>query len=133
MILLDTHVLIWLDEGSSQLGAVSRKLIDKALQDEHLAVSSISFWEISMLRAKERIMLSISTNQLRSELIGSGLQEIPITGDIGILAAELENFHGDPADRLITATTIKKSATLITADKKILAWKNACHRMDARQ
>jgi len=34
----------------------------------------------------------------------------------------LENFHGDPAGRLIVATAMVLGVTLITSDAKIIEW-----------
>lgn len=104
LILLDTHVLIWLDEGNPELGARSKEMIDKALQQDHLAVSAISFWKIAMLVQKGRIEMALGIARWREELFICGLREILISGQIGIQAAHLSDFHGDPADRLITAT-----------------------------
>ena len=55
-----------------------------------------------------------------------------MSGKIGILAAELENFPRDPADRIITMTALTRGATLITADARILAWQGQLARLDAR-
>jgi PIN domain nuclease of toxin-antitoxin system len=54
VILLDTHAVVWLatDQG---LGKRSQRIADKALADDSLAVSTISFWELAMLIAKGRL------------------------------------------------------------------------------
>ena len=57
MILLDTHVLLWLRLGERELGARARVEIDRAWQSGEVAVSAISFWEVAMLKAKGRIRL----------------------------------------------------------------------------
>jgi PIN domain nuclease of toxin-antitoxin system len=49
-----------------------------------------------------------------------------------IAAAQLENFHADPADRLMVATVQELGATPLTADEKILAWPGQLDRRDAR-
>ena len=131
MIILDTHTLVWMDEGNTRLGLKSRKLIDKELRNEEVAVSSISFWEIAMLIQKKRLSLSQPVSQWMQDLLQQGLNEIAVTGGIGIIASELENFHGDPADRMIMATAIAHSATLVTADTNILKWKGQIQRHDA--
>lgn len=41
MIILDTHVLIWLDEGNPNPGKLSRKLIVKALHEDSLAAGLV--------------------------------------------------------------------------------------------
>lgn len=132
MILLDTHVLIWLDEGSPRLGGEARRRIDEALAEEALAVSAISFWEVAMLRAKGRITLDMEVTRWRVELLAAGLIELPVGGGVGIAAAELSSFHGDPADRLIVATAVEESAVLVTADERILEWTGDVERLDAR-
>lgn len=95
-------------------------------------MSAISFWEVAMLVTKQRLRLSMPVHLWRDDLLTAGLGEIPVTGEIGVLAAELADFHGDPADRLIVATAISKNQTLVTADHQILDWTGALTRQDAR-
>ncbi len=122
MILLDTHVLVWLDEGSNRLSKATIAMIDRALLEDRLGVSAMTFWEVAMLLNKNRLEMSLPVSVWRKNLLASGLKEIPVTGAIGVQAANLEDFHGDPADRIITATALLHSALLITADSRILAW-----------
>jgi PIN domain nuclease of toxin-antitoxin system len=131
MILLDTHVLIWLDEGSHRLGKKALQQINKEFEGGVIAVSAISFWEISMLIQKQRLEIQMPLDDWRGELIQSGIQEIPVDGSIAIYSGGLQNFHGDPADHLIVATSLKLDATLVTADQKILSWKDLIFRVDA--
>ena len=132
MLLLDTHVLVWLDEGSSQLGTDALQVINKALATGQIGVTAISFWEIAMLVEKQRLTFQIELDVWRAELLRTGLQEIPLQGSTAIRAGQLESFHGDPADRMIVATAIENSATLITADEKILSWDQLHQKIDAR-
>jgi PIN domain nuclease of toxin-antitoxin system len=132
MILLDTRVLVWLDEANPRLGAGAIEQIDTAFQAGNAMVSAISFWEVSMLVRKGRIRLDMDLSVWRNDFIEQGLIELPVTGEIGIKAAGLEQFHGDPADRLIAATALLHSLTLITADEKLLNFKLATARLDAR-
>ena len=132
MILLDTHVLVWLDEASLRLGAKSVGIIDTAFQSGKVAVSAISFWEVGMLIRKRRIRLEMDLRIWRDDFMRQGLIELPISGDIGIRAASLEKFHGDPADRLIVATALHHTATLMTADERILSSEFSVKRLDAR-
>ncbi|MBU4319002.1 MAG: type II toxin-antitoxin system VapC family toxin [Proteobacteria bacterium] len=131
MILLDTHVLIWLDEGSPRLGKNALQQINKEFEGGVIAVSAISFWEISMLVQKQRLEIQLPLDDWRGELIQSGIQEIPVDGSIAICAGGLQNFHDDPADRLIVSTALKFESTLVTADQKILSWKDLKLRVDA--
>jgi PIN domain nuclease of toxin-antitoxin system len=67
----------------------------------------------------------------RAKILAVGIHELPLTGDIALLAAELENLHGDPADRFIAARTIAHGATLMTADVRLLRWRNQVRRQNA--
>ncbi|MDQ7000264.1 MAG: type II toxin-antitoxin system VapC family toxin [Mariprofundus sp.] len=133
MIILDTHTLVWLDTGNKLLGKQAIKAMDQALADNALAVSSITFWEVAMLANKARLKLDFTPDIWRKELIERGLIELPMDGETGIRAAELQEFHGDPADRIIVATALSTGSSLITADKKILDWSGLSQKIDARQ
>jgi PIN domain nuclease of toxin-antitoxin system len=133
VILLDTHTLIWLAEGHPQLGDRARHLADEALAHNDLGVSAITFWETAMLHQRGRIRLMQPVEAWRRVLADHGLREWPVTGEVGIAAAALRDFHADPADRFITATALLHGATLVTADDRILAWSGPLQRHDARQ
>ena len=131
MLILDTHALVWLDEGSPRLGTESLQAINRALANDQLGVASISFWEIAMLVRKGRLDFRIELDVWRLDLLQSGLVEIPLQGSTALRAGQLQEFHGDPADRMIVATAIEQSATLVTADKNILGWDKLHQKIDA--
>lgn len=131
LILLDTHVLIWLDQGNPRLGRRARRMADAALGGQRLVVSAISFWETALLAQMGRIELSQSLDRWRAELLDRGLQEIAVSGEIAIGAAALPEFHPDPADRIIVATATLLGSVLISADQRILRWPGALRRQDA--
>ena len=131
VILLDTHVIVWLTTENAALGKQSRVLYERAREAGEIAVSAISFWEMAMLIGKGRLGAARSPAQHRIMILDGGAQELPVTGDVAILAAELERLHGDPADRLIIATAITHGATLMTADRALLSWRHRLRRQDA--
>ena len=132
MIVLDTHVLLWLDRDDKALGEQSRGLIDRVWRTDRVAVNAITFWESAMLASRGRIELPIPAEQWRSDLLQAGIQEIGLDGRLSLIAAQLRDFHKDPADRFIVATAIYHRATLVTADANILAWPGELSRQDAR-
>ena len=131
-VLLDTHALLWLMEGEGRLGNDARRIVDRATLETSLQVSAFTFWEVAMLVKRSRIPPMQSVPIWRQMVLGLGVEEAPVTGEIGILAAELEDFPPDPADRIIAATALTLGATLVTADRRILEWNWQLSRQDAR-
>ena len=133
VILLDTHVLLWLDQNSARLGDHTRRHTEAALEESAVAVSAITFWEVAMLAAKGRISTSLDLARWREDLLHAGLLEFPIDGATGIQATQLQGLQGDPADRIILATAVRKGAVLLTADERLLSWSGTLERFDARR
>jgi PIN domain nuclease of toxin-antitoxin system len=131
VIVLDTHAAIWFTTDDLALGKESRLIADEALREERLFVSAISFWEIAMLIAKRRLRASSPANEQRVKILASGVREAPLTGDIALLAVDLGDLPGDPADRFIVATAIAHDATLVTADATLLRWRHRLRRQNA--
>jgi PIN domain nuclease of toxin-antitoxin system len=132
VILLDTHAAIWVAIGKG-LGRKSQKIAERALAEDRLAISAFTFWELAMLIVKGRLRSLKSAGEERVKLLGAGIRELPLTGEIAILAAELEGLNADPADRIIAATAIAYDATLMTADDNLLRWRHRLKRQDAEQ
>ena len=120
MILLDTHILVWLDQGSELLGKRARRMIEQSHQQEEVAIASVSFWEIGMLIEKGRLAFEGSLTEWRVSLLNSGFVELPADGKVALAAASLKGFSGDPVDGLIFATALNQEAKLVTADDRLL-------------
>lgn len=123
MIILDTHILIWWCDGDKQLSEKAKTRIDAALEaEEDILVSSISAWEVSMLVSKNRLALTMDVDtwlETASEI--DNVKFIPVDNKVAIESTRLpDEFHKDPADRMIVALARTLSAPLITADEKIL-------------
>jgi PIN domain nuclease of toxin-antitoxin system len=131
VILLDTHCLLWRTNNDPLMGKQSRSMAEIAGAEGQLAISAISFWEIALLAAKNRLNLHQAAEILRRDLLDADVIELPLTGDIAILAVGLNIPHGDPADCFIVATAIAHNATLMTADRALLRWRNALPRQNA--
>jgi len=132
-LVLDTHVLIWLAEGSARLGTKARRTIERTLRTDTVFVCAISFWEIAALQRRGRLALAASVRAFRGEVLEMGIRERVIDGDLGIAAALLDWGHKDPADRLIAATTESAEGRLATADGDLLEWAGRRRSIDARQ
>ena len=130
--LLDTHVLVWLMEGSRRLGAGARRRLGAGTA---LYVSAITPWEIGLLVAKSRLTFDQDPAQwIEAALSSDGLHLSPLDPITAVDASRLPGtFHGDPADRIIVATARRQGWILVTADTAILdyAHQGHLHALDA--
>lgn len=133
MLLLDTHALVWTMSDNPLLGPDAKSAIESAFANSTVAVSSMSFWEVSMLARRGRITVHEDVSSWRVKVAGLGIAEIPVTGDVAIVGGQLEDLHGDPGDRLIAATALVNGAVLLTADRQLLRWRSPLRRIDARR
>ncbi|MEI8126137.1 MAG: type II toxin-antitoxin system VapC family toxin [Parachlamydiaceae bacterium] len=125
-LLLDTHVWIWLMSGNKKLKADFLKAIEKRTEEEsaNILVSAISIWEVGMLVEKKRIELNMNTLQWVEEALNSpNISLVPLSPSIAIRSSQLlGEIHGDPADRILTATAYEHHAVLVTHDEKLLEY-----------
>ncbi|HOI92560.1 MAG TPA: type II toxin-antitoxin system VapC family toxin [Candidatus Rifleibacterium sp.] len=118
MIILDTHAWIWWTTDSSNLSEKASKAIKNA---SRIGIPAICCWEIAMLAAKKRIGLSMDVQVwIDLALQKNKVQIVPLSPEIAVLSSRLPGeFHGDPADRLIVATSLALKAPLVSKDCKI--------------
>lgn len=122
-LLLDTHVFLWYMQANPILSHTFQKIMEKK-ENESVIISAITFWEIGMLAEKGRIQLGMDTLEwVERALTCPIFQVAPLTPRIAIQSSRLfENIHGDPADRILIATTKEYNAVLVSSDEKILAF-----------
>ena len=134
MLLVDTHVLLWLLTGDERLHANARDLIQDELRRRRLFVSSASYWELALLVRLGRIDLGCDLRIWRARRIEAGINEIPLDSETLIGAEDLhqQGAPNDLADRLIMAGALSRRGQLATADRQILAWDGPLERIDVR-
>ena len=120
-ILLDTRTLIWFIEGT-KLKNDELQIIDSAIENNHLNISSISIWEIAMLVKKNKIALSSQLYEWVHKVQSiPGLNTINLSANILLESCNLPNHEfADPADRMIIATCRAYNLKLITYDTNII-------------
>jgi PIN domain nuclease of toxin-antitoxin system len=74
-----------------------------------------------------------SVRDWRARILSLGLREVPLSAEIAMRAADLENLRRDLCDRIIVATALVEDAVLLTADQPILEWLGSLRRQDARR
>lgn len=121
MIILDTHAWIWWRNESPNL---SKKAQEAILTADMIGIPVINCWELAMLVSKERIGLSMDVQVwIDLALQHPIVKLLPLTPEIAVRSTRLPgDFHGDPADRIIVATSLTHNGTLITKDQKITDW-----------
>jgi PIN domain nuclease of toxin-antitoxin system len=112
-LLIDTHVLLWFLENSSQLKKTISSLI---LEASEVYVSSISIMEISIKSALGKMHIP----QYYLELMkNKNLKELNITYTHATRVSSLPLIHKDPFDRLLVAQAMCENLTIVTRDAHI--------------
>lgn len=121
MILLDTHVFIWLVNGDKKL---SGNYLEILKEEQNICLSVISCWEISLLLEKDRISIKNSFSEwIQDSIKAYDIEIVNLDLDIIRTYHQLNDLHSDPADKLISATSICKKIPLLTFDKKLIDYK----------
>ena len=122
MIVLDTHAWVWFISNPELLSKRAKRYLDAAVEEKAIMISSISVWEVALLIAKKRLILTLELNDwiAKSEMLPF-FKFIPIDNSVAIKSVNLpQPLHSDPADRIIIATAISLGAPIVTKDEKIL-------------
>jgi len=119
VILLDTHVLIWMSSDPNRLSKKAREAIRDARQKTGVAVASITLWELAWAAENHRIWISGSVETFVRETVSRVITR-EMTPEIVAVAVRLPpEFPKGPADRLIASTAIVDGIPLVTADARI--------------
>ncbi len=120
LILVDTHVVVWLAFAEYRISSKAKAAIDEArdLRDG-LAISDMTLLEIGTLASRGRVHLGISLESFLQE-VETRFVVLPITGRACARAMSFPTtYPKDPADRIIGATALVEGLSLITADREI--------------
>jgi PIN domain nuclease of toxin-antitoxin system len=119
VILLDTHILLWMSLDPGRLSKAATLAIQDARSKGLLCISDITLWEIALLARRGRIQISSTVDSFLQEVVVPVVVK-PITAAIAGRAAQFpEKYPKDPADRLIGATSLIEKLPLITADESL--------------
>jgi PIN domain nuclease of toxin-antitoxin system len=120
VILVDTHVVVWLAFDQNRISRKARTAIDDTRKNaDGLAISDITLLELATLARKGRIRLEISLESFLQE-VESRFVVLPMTSRACARAVALPAAYlQDPADRIIAATALVEGLSLLTADREI--------------
>lgn len=116
-LLLDTHILLWVAEGSAQLSNTAKALIENP--ENQLYFSSASLWEIAIKNTLGRADFKVDPAVLRRSLLDNGFEEIVINSTHAVSVQALPDIHKDPFDRMLLSQTLVEGVTLLTADSLV--------------
>ena len=122
MILLDTHVFLWLNHAPEKLSRTATRAVERAASSTGLAIASITLWEIALLVESGRVRLKAAGIQdfLGALMQTPGLSVLEITAEIAALGARFPpGSPGDPCDRIIAATARAHGLPLLTKDRRL--------------
>jgi PIN domain nuclease of toxin-antitoxin system len=120
LILVDTHVVVWLAFGQARLSQKAKTAIEEARKNQDgLAISAITLLELATLSKKGKFSINISLESFLQE-IEARFVVCPISGRACARTAGLPGtYPKDPADRIIGATALVEGLPLVTADREI--------------
>lgn len=123
MIVLDTHVWVWHVQGDKRLPDALAEII-RLNEKTGLGVSSFSIWEVAKIVERGKLNLFVEIDEWFATAIDyPGIQILLITPQIAVESTRLPgNFHKDPADQIIVATSRIYDCPLITVDREILEY-----------
>jgi PIN domain nuclease of toxin-antitoxin system len=122
-LLLDTHVWIWAAEGARALGRKCRKLL--VAPETQRWILPVSTLEIARLVARKEIILACPLSEwIARSMTSLKLQTVAIDHATAMEAYALPgDFHPDPADRQLVAAARVHGLSLVTADARILGYR----------
>jgi PIN domain nuclease of toxin-antitoxin system len=119
VILLDTHVLVWLVGPREHLSSAALEAIDA---EAELSISIASVQEIAYLAAHGRLEMDRPVAAWVGDALNvHEIRALAPTVSAAVRAGSLDpgQFHGDPVDRLIYATAVEHDAQLVSADERL--------------
>ncbi|MFM9837282.1 MAG: type II toxin-antitoxin system VapC family toxin [Cyclobacteriaceae bacterium] len=114
-ILLDTHALIWLFDGSGDLSNAARKEIENPQNTNYVSV--VSFWEIAIKISIGKLEMDLSMEDLQKLAWENGIEVLAVRVEHTFQLRSLPYLHKDPFDRLIFSQALIESMDLVSCDE----------------
>jgi PIN domain nuclease of toxin-antitoxin system len=119
MILLDTHVVVWLAFQPNKLSKRAKEVIRAARLQGGLAIAGITLLELAWIAENRRVETTLSVESFVRQCAAK-MTVLPITPEIAARAVSFpESYPKDPQDRLIGATALVEGIQLVSHDRLI--------------
>ena len=119
-LLLDTHVILWLEWDPQKIPSITRKEIAVS----PLFVSIVSIWELAIKMRAGKLNLAERSLQdfINSFLVEYHCQLLNAELDDTYLTQKVPLIHRDPFDRILIAQSINNRYHLVSADRVFAAY-----------
>lgn len=114
-LLLDTHVLLWLQNEPEKLSAKATSAIGHV--HNRRLVSVVSLWEIVIKWQRGNLQLATTPDEFIAQAQElSDLELLPVEASHVLGLTNLPETHNDPFDRLLISQAIAGNLIFVTAD-----------------
>lgn len=113
-LLLDTHALVWWDEGR-----LPRRVVTAIQEADEVYVSAVTAWEIAIKSALGKIVARASVGEAISDY---GFTALPVTIGHADAVRSLPQHHRDPFDRLLIVQARIEGLSLVSRDPAFAAY-----------
>ena len=118
--LIDTDVLIWLDQNPERLSDHILGLLRDPQHEVYCSVASL--WEIAIKQNLGKLEVQAPLPGLLEQY---GFAELPVMARDAETARTLPLHHRDPLDRMLIAQAMGRNLVLVSGDRQMLAYEVA--------
>lgn len=116
--LIDTHVALWWWANDSQLSKAAKILLQDS--ENTIFFSSVSAYEILLKHRLGKLLIPQPLiNDILAEVKTEGWSQRSLTVEAASMAAQFEQDHRDPFDRMLAAQSITSKMPLISVDAEL--------------
>jgi PIN domain nuclease of toxin-antitoxin system len=129
MILLDTHIAVWLASDPSRLR--SAELATILEPDNEIVVSSVSIWEMRIKWSKQfqsgARKSSVDPQDMLTALRQNDVAIVPLSAEHAAAELRVPLGHRDPFDELLLTIAQEMDGRLLTRDANLRGHPSALH------
>ena len=113
-LLLDTHAIVWWDNGK-----LPKRVVARIQRANEVFVSAATAWEIAIKSALGKIRVR---GQMADVLADYGFRELPISIAHADAVRMLPNLHRDPFDRMLVAQASVEGLAIVSNDELLASY-----------